>query len=135
MLNTGQIVKDSRFNRKRLREIAVIILICTNSLFGDVYGQITGKRLTAGNTTSIDSFLISKDTLPQADSFDVLISPDAPDADVKYDSKDSAYLDAQEKMFYLFGDAVVTYQSYELKAARIRLDMNNDIAYAEGVLD
>jgi lipopolysaccharide assembly outer membrane protein LptD (OstA) len=38
-------------------------------------------------------------------------------------------------MFYLFGDAKVTYESYKLTAGKIRLDMDHDIAYAEGVLD
>jgi hypothetical protein len=81
-----------------------------------------------------DSLQNPSDSL-RKDTTDYLISPDAPDAEVTYTSEDSSYLDAPQKMFYLFGKAEVKYQSYELKAARIRLDMENDIAYAEGVPD
>ena len=99
------------------------------------FGQISGRQLPARNASEIqDTIKIKSDTISK-DSLDIPISPDAPDADVTYSSEDSSYLDAHEKMFYLFGNAVVKYQSYELKAARIRLDMDNDIAYAEGVPD
>ncbi|MEP7269117.1 MAG: putative LPS assembly protein LptD [Saprospiraceae bacterium] len=98
------------------------------------FGQISGRSDRNILNPFLDSIKIQKDTTIK-DSLDILISPDAPEADVVYSSKDSSYLDAQEKMFYLFGDAVVKYQSYELKAAKIRLDMNSNIAYAEGVLD
>ncbi len=99
--------------------------------------QLTfGQRTTPRNLLqSGDTLNINKDTLNLLDTLDVLISPDAPDADVTYSSKDSSYLDANEKMFYLFGEAEVKYESYELKAAKIRLDMNHDIAYAEGIQD
>ncbi len=86
------------------------------------------------NQPSADSSGI-QDTVPKSDSLGVLISKDAPDADVVYSAQDSSYLDANEKIFYLFGDAKVTYQDYSLKAARIRLDMDHDIAYAEGIQD
>ncbi len=82
-----------------------------------------------------DTLKSGADSLFLADSADVLISLDALDADVKYDSKDSSYLDAKRKMWFLFGAAKVTYETYELTAAKIRLDMNHDIAYAEGIQD
>ena len=91
--------------------------------------------MPARNAIQIQDTIKIKSDTTSKDSLDILISPDAPDADVTYSSEDSSYLDAQQKMFYLFGDAVVKYQSYELKAARIRLDMDNDIAYAEGIPD
>lgn len=97
--------------------------------------SIWGWKASGQIRVPVDTIRIGKDSTSRKDTLDVLISKDAPDADVVYSSVDSSYLDAKEKMFYLFGDAKVTYQSYSLKAAKIRLDMDNDIAYAEGVLD
>ncbi len=103
-----------------------ILVLLIGIWASDLTGQVSDQR---------DTLKIAKDSAVTRDTFDVLISRDAPDAEVIYSSVDSSYLDAGEKMFYLFGDAQVTYQSYSLKAARIRLDMDHDIAYAEGVLD
>lgn len=96
-----------------------------------VYSQTRGRSAIVLADTASNK----KDSIGVRDSLDILISPDAPDAEVEYSSDDSSYLDAQQKMFYLFGNAKVTYQSYTLTAAMIRLDMNENIAYAEGVLD
>lgn len=108
-----------------------IIFLCLLCLLVTGFSQKAGDP---SQSKTKDTLYIPTDSL-RSDSFDILISSDGPDADVVYSSKDSSYLDAKERMFYLFGDAKVTYQTYKLTAAKIRLDMNRDIAYAEGVLD
>jgi LptD protein len=54
---------------------------------------------------------------------------------VKYSSKDSILFDLPNKKVYLFGDAVVTYQNIELKAAYIEFNMSDETVYATGVKD
>ncbi|UCG28310.1 MAG: hypothetical protein JSV24_02830, partial [Bacteroidales bacterium] len=84
-----------------------------------------------------DSLIIPQDTV----SVDTLaqVSDDseteAIDAPIDYQADDSLNLNIIEEKVYLYGNAVVTYQDIELRAAYIELDMTNDEVFASGVID
>ena len=54
---------------------------------------------------------------------------------VKYSAKDSLFYDLENKKVHLFGDAVVTDQDIELKAAYIEFDMGDQTVFAKGMPD
>ena len=57
------------------------------------------------------------------------------DAPVKYSSKDSLFFDLNKRKVFLYGDADVTYQNIELKAAYIEFNMGEETVYARGAPD
>ena len=57
------------------------------------------------------------------------------EAEIKYNATDSIITDMENQKVYLYKDGVVTYQSIELKADYIALDLNNKEIYAEGLPD
>ena len=90
----------------------------------DSLGIITDSLVVA------DSLL--SDTLPAADSH---ISPDAVKSKVTYTAKDTIKYNFAASKVFLYGDAVVTYEDIELRAAYIELLMDSDIVIAQGVAD
>lgn len=85
---------------------------------------------------------VDKDSIPNksVDSLstnwsDYRISSDAIDTPIEHGSRDSAYFDVQNKIFHLYGDAYVNYQTMSINANYIRIDFNKNIAYAEPTLD
>lgn len=52
-----------------------------------------------------------------------------------YNSSDSTIYSLDGKKVFLFGDASITYEEIDLKAAYIEVDMEKNILYAEGVAD
>jgi hypothetical protein len=54
---------------------------------------------------------------------------------IKYSANDSIVFDMDKKIVYLYGDAKVTYQKIDLKAAYIEFDMDAQTVYATGVKD
>ena len=84
------------------------------------------------DSTIVDSTLIEKDTaLVQSAVF----SKDSLQSPVNYSAKDSMIYDLVNKKVFLYGDAKVTYGTYNIDAAYIILDMANSTATAEGFID
>lgn len=54
---------------------------------------------------------------------------------VIYNATDSTLYSLDGKKVFLFGDASITYEDIELKAAYIEVDMEQNILYAEGIAD
>lgn len=63
------------------------------------------------------------------------VTKDALEAPLKYTAKDSIYFDMENKKVYLYGDAQLTYQNIELKAAYVEFGMEDQTVYASGVKD
>lgn len=61
-------------------------------------------------------------------------SSNAIESDIIYSAKDSIIMEGSD-VAILYGDAVVKYQSMELKADYIRLSLDSNIVYASGVMD
>lgn len=83
-----------------------------------------------------------QDTLPVPDTIGtdslripIQVSPDALDAKVDYGARDSIVYDNAEKVVHLYGEAFVNYTTISLKAGYIRLELDKDLAYAEGIPD
>lgn len=62
-------------------------------------------------------------------------SPDALDADVAYEARDSILYDIAGQMVYLYGDAVVSYETFRLEAAYIEFNWLNQTVSAWGMPD
>ena len=82
---------------------------------------------------------VEADTLPaQTKVIDlnaVALSKDSLSAEVEYGARDSLDFDNQAKFVYLYGDAYVNYEDINLTADFIRIDFENNIAYANGLPD
>lgn len=61
-------------------------------------------------------------------------SSNAIESDITYSAKDSIIMEGSN-VAILYGDAVVKYQTMELKADYIRLSLDSNIVYASGVMD
>lgn len=89
--------------------------------------SVTMARINAAK----DSIAVT-DTVPKPVK---VISPNAVTSIVTYSAKDSAINDLQNRLTYLFGEAVVKYDDMELRADYIRIDFANSELYASGVAD
>lgn len=78
---------------------------------------------------------IFPDSLTSKERVLIVMSPDSIDAKVEYGSVDSNYLDNETRRVYLFGDAYVRYKDLSLKADYIVVDLDSNIAIAEGMID
>ena len=63
---------------------------------------------------------------------EVVFSKDSIDAPLIYDSDDSMRMDVKNQMVYLYGNAVVKYETFSLRAGFIALDLQNKLVMAEG---
>ncbi|RWY54263.1 putative LPS assembly protein LptD [Mucilaginibacter gilvus] len=54
---------------------------------------------------------------------------------IKATAEDSSYTDRVNKLSYLFGNAKVVYEDFELNAEYIRIDEKNHLIFARGILD
>ena len=63
------------------------------------------------------------------------ISKDAIKSKVNYTAKDTIKYNFETSKIYLYGDAVVTYEDIELRAAYIEVRMDSNIVFARGVKD
>jgi len=85
----------------------------------------------------IDSSILIVDTLGN-DSLKVEvleISDDAIEEPIDYKAKDSILFDVKEHKVYLYGEAQINYQSIELKAEYIELNLDSNLVFAVGVED
>ena len=87
--------------------------------------KLTDSLLIASDTSLIDS-------LPQTK---YPISPDAIDQLVEYGARDTIVMDNLKRLVHLYGEAYVNYGELSLVAEYILLDLNTNIAMAEGVTD
>ena len=84
-----------------------------------------------------DSLGSSIDSLPITDERiqSITLSEDSFADDVKYGAQDTQWLDSKNRMVYLYGNAIVEYQSLILKADFIQIDLEKSIAFASGYPD
>ena len=78
----------------------------------------------------IDSAM--RDTLPHDSVKERKPGIDSP---VKYEAKDSMTYDAATGFAYLFGESKVTYQGMELNAAKMSMNMDSSMVYADAHRD
>ncbi len=57
------------------------------------------------------------------------------DAEVTYSARDSIKILVQEKMIFLYGDAVVHYKDLEIKAARVAINFETNVMTATPLID
>lgn len=78
---------------------------------------------------------VAVDTLPPVftDTLRVRFSKDSVDSEVIYSARDSSDVDNREKKVFLYGEASVKYKDYVIEADIIILDLEKNIATAEGV--
>ncbi|MEQ8324590.1 MAG: putative LPS assembly protein LptD [Vicingaceae bacterium] len=88
--------------------------------------------LKVGIDSSLGKFDPVIDTIKEAESN---ISKDAIESKVNYTARDTIKYNFETSKIFLFGDAVVTYEDIELKAAYIELTMDSNIVFARGVKD
>ncbi len=85
--------------------------------------------------------LVQPDTILKIDSilpkkvYSIRFSPDSLKAPLQCDAVDSMIYDFVQRKIFLYGNALVVYENYELKAGFIELDFNTFIARAEGFED
>ena len=77
---------------------------------------------------------ISYDSINQTDST-TLKKKSVLDSPIEYNAVDSILFSLDNKKVFLYGDAMITYQDMELKAAFIELDMDKNELYSTGVPD
>ncbi len=83
--------------------------------------------------TIIDSLAIGADSIPLPLKYK--LSSEGIDQEVRYGSRDSLIMDNTTRLVHLYGDAYINYGTLELKADYIMLDLNTNIALAEGLPD
>lgn len=115
--------------------IKIIILLFVSSLSWSQTDTIP-KPSGALNSTAVSDTLFSADTIG-VDSIrvPVQLSPDALEEKVDYGAADSIIYDNGNKTVHLYGSAYVNYTSIRLNAGYIRLELDKDLAFAEGVPD
>lgn len=77
---------------------------------------------------SRDSLILSTDSL-------FTLSPDSLTVPVHYGAKDRVRFDYQNRIIHLYGDAYIQYQTMDIRAAYIRVELKNNLAIAEPFVD
>lgn len=114
----------------------IIVLFLTIRLIGQTESDSTLFKLPTSDSLSSFAFVDSTATDSLAiDIQQVLMSKDSLDAPVEYSARDSMEYDIANQKIYLFGNAVVKYQTLTLKAGYIEFDWGSNIVTAEGGLD
>lgn len=129
----------------KLKFYIVLLILIYNSDF--CFSQ-KSPEIVVPKSSEKDSLTINlrnlnklKDTIPVNDStrlssltdttdvqeLGYKISKDALDDNVKYDARDSSWIDLVNKKIHLYGGAVVKYQKIELKANYMIIDFANNI--------
>jgi hypothetical protein len=131
------------FKSKKVFIIAVFFscLFLHNSIYGE--DSINYSRSdSAFVTNAVDSIATDSLNTIRMDSLksdsaklDKKHKKQSIEAPVKYSAKDSLFYDLENKKVHLFGDAIVTYEDIELKAAYIEFDMSNQTVFAKGMPD
>jgi len=90
--------------------------------------------LTASDSTIIDS-LESVSTIKESIKRVVLFSPDSLNLPVQYESADSMIYDLAERKVYMYDNAEVFYEQYQLKAGYIEFNFVTNVATATCLID
>jgi LptD protein len=78
---------------------------------------------------------LGNDSLKVSITKTLKVSKDALDEPVEYEAKDSIIFENAKNLVHLYGNAIVRYQTMEVKAAYIVLDVKENMATAEGRKD
>ena len=124
--------------KKLLTYILLLLSIASYSQVDPVDNDAEMPRLfLPEDSVLIDGPLQVTDTIDTADTIAAKGSSDKTvlEAPINYNAKDSIVISLDEQKVFLYKEAVVTYQSIELKADYIQLDLNTKEVYAEGLPD
>ncbi len=100
----------------------------------DTIPLIQERDLNPSDT--LPTVLSTRDSTPfNANNQKIKYSKDSLDAPINYTARDSMILDIKNQKVHLYGSAVVTYTTLELKADYIVFDWGNNIVEAEGLPD
>lgn len=83
----------------------------------------------------VDSLAMLDSLPPDIPKRTIVIAPDSLSGPLQYNAKDSMIYDLSNKIIYLYGNAEVVYENYNLKAGYIEFNFNTFIATAEGLPD
>ncbi len=104
--------------------------------------SLPANNLSKTNTVSIADSIRNHEaqaipsTTPLSVNLDsVKISEDALEDKIDYDAQDSMRFDVANETVYLYGDAVVIYNTLTVKADYIVFNMKDNIVLAEGMID
>ncbi len=119
--------------RKLVPYLFVLLCISTYAQDGPEISQLKEleTEFPADSIVLDDEPALIQDSVAVADSSRSTVL----DAKIAYNALDSIVVSLDGQKVYLYNDAVVTYQSIELKADYIELDLQNKEVYAEGVPD
>lgn len=120
----------------------IFIFVLTNSSLAQAQNNITDSTVIAQDTIALKSDT-SGSTKPAdsiavrnlEDSLGIKISKDALSAIVTAEAADSAVLDMQQNIFYLYGDAKVKYEDLELDAGQVTYDQSTNMIVAQPSFD
>lgn len=96
---------------------------------GKVGSEITNDNISPPEKDSSD--IIDTINIPS----NINYSKDPLESEIDYFAEDSMLFNVLENKIYLYGNAIVKYESFELKAAYIIFDQKNNLVTAEGMLD
>ena len=113
-----------------LKLFGLILILNTIGLTSYAQRAINSNRQSVVNPKQL--------VIPQSDTTKTI--PDSTksmglEAKVEYHAKDSMRFDLRNKKVYLFNEAVIDYQSINLQAADVKINFNENLLFAEGVLD
>ncbi len=119
---------------------SVLIVIVFNCLL--LINQVHAHAFYSSYKYISPHLILLPDTVkPQTDTLrkniDTLSTDDDAgiDSPVDYEAEDSIRLEAENKKAYLFGNAMVHYQDFDLKAAYIEIDNKSNLITAVGMPD
>jgi len=91
---------------------------------------IKDRKLLKGKKTNANSPIKSI-----ADKNDTTKKKDGIQSEVKSHAEDSTIVDQEHQLTYLYGNARVTYEDFELDADYIRVDQKNHLLFAKGLIN
>ncbi|RZK43206.1 MAG: LPS-assembly protein LptD [Pedobacter sp.] len=103
-------------------------------LFRDIIFILTVVLSTlVGKTTKAANYFSFQQTTQQTDTTKKKGGDPEIDSKVEYAADDSTIVDKKRGLVYLYGNAKVLYEDFELQAEYIRYDFKNEIIFARGV--
>ena len=107
-----------------------------NGIWARVFLPLPGHFNNYSISVKPDTLKPTTDTLrKQVDTLRPAIDPNAFDSEVHYEAEDSIRMELENKKAYLYGNAMVHYNDFDLKAAYIEIDNKNSLITAVGVPD
>ncbi|MBK9269984.1 MAG: LPS-assembly protein LptD [Saprospiraceae bacterium] len=115
---------ENFFLRSRSWRWILSLLVCCSRL----YAQDTIPKPATGDS-------LTKDSLSLVGTDLYVIFGDSIAEPVNYNSRDSIIFDYAQKWIHLYGAAVIKYQTMTINADYIKIDLNNNIVFADPLLD